>query len=277
MRKLKRRKEFSINKIIIIFVACIITFSVGYSVLSEQLSIEGTVNLVTEDSDINEFKNNNLKLTYDVQTWYSSGLNYYQYDFTLTNIGTEVVNNWSVFIEVINDLRIASGWSVDYGINGNQLSLTSLSYNSTLNPGNQVSFGIQVTSSNSDFKIRKVNLNGDVISDDPEEPDNPEEPDEELEVVFKKGSNWGQPGEYYIQYDITLTNKTNIDINPWSFEFSVPEGTTIFNGWGFNYVNADGIIRVSPANYNKNLAAGSSISIGLQLKCATLNIQLKKK
>lgn len=288
MRKIKKNKNFNVWKIIIIFIISTLTISVGYSLLQQNLSVEGTANLITEEKDDKEFSNKNLKLTYEDKTWYNNGQTYYQYDFKLTNIGQEKVENWKIVIDIPSDIKYVGGWSANYKIEGTKLTITGMSYNNTLNAGNEITFGLQISMSENNFKISKVNLNGDVIENnptpnpDPDPTPNPDpDPDpgveSDIKVVFTKGSSWGVSGEYYTQYDIKLTNDTDSDISDWSFSFELPTGATISNYWNFNYVNKDGIVTVTPSDNNKTLAKNTSITIVMQIKSPTNDYTLSLK
>lgn len=160
MRHLRRRKELNLSKIVILFVISITTFSVGYSLLSQNLSVEGTANLITQIEDTKEFNSKNLNLKYDDKSWYNGGdkYTYFQYDFTLSNIGNQTVENWKIVIEFSADVVYTGGWSAKYEVDGNKIIITGIDWNSNLAPSNQITFGLQLNTSDSELKIVKVEL-----------------------------------------------------------------------------------------------------------------------
>lgn len=273
-RRKKTHKALSLRGIIIIFVMSTLCFSVGYSLLAQQLSVSGTANLIISEEDNNEFKSDDLLLTFDVKDWYNSGLTYYQYDFSLKNIGNSELKSWKIVIDVPSDAKIVGGWSADYTLVDNKLTITSFSYNSSLKPGDTVTFGLQISTEDSKFVIKTVNLNGTKIegggTTDPTDPVDPVDPpippvDSKLNVIYTSANSWGSEGAYYTQYDFTVVNNGEANLTEWNFKFEVPEGTTVNNNWNCNYVNADNVITVSNVSHNGNLNVGGSASFGIVL------------
>lgn len=279
MRRLRRKKELKFSRIVILFVISITTFSVGYSLLSQNLSVEGTTNLIIQTEDTKEFKSKNLKLTYEDKNWHSGGTTYYQYDFVLTNIGNETIENWQVVIDFPSNVEHVGGWAANYELKNGKLIITGMEYNLKLNPGNQATFGLQLSTTDSEIKIIKVNLNGEISTEEnpgknpgENQEDNPiEEPNKDLAIEIKRNSYWGTKGEYYLQFAITVTNNSDLNINPWKFKLSVPSDANITNYWNFNYIIADGIMTINPTDSNSNLYAGASTSMGFIIKTADLN------
>lgn len=280
IKKRKLNKEISISKIVFIFILCTLMLSVGYSLLSQDLSIGGTANMVFEEDDDNDFNNDSLKLAYVTNSWSSNYKTYFQYDFTLSNISLDTIENWKIVIDIPEDCEYVNGWSAEYEISDSKLTITPTSYNQILTSESSITFGIQIATTDNNFIINKVNINGDTIEKDNDNSDNEEienEANNNLDLSFIRSNYWGNEGDYYIQYDIDVSNNTSEDINPWSFQFELPDGASIIHNWNCNYVNADGIVTISPVSHNQNLIVGSKTTIGIQINSPILNFELTKR
>lgn len=73
---------------------------------------------------------------------------WYYADYTVTNHTSAVVNSWTV--TVVFDTRVAyvNAWDVNKHLDGVTVTLTSMRYNSMLQPGASTSFGLQASSGN---------------------------------------------------------------------------------------------------------------------------------
>ncbi len=76
------------------------------------------------------------------------------------------------------------------------------------------------------------------------------------EATAKINSSWGG----HIAGEITLTNNSKETIQDWQIEF--PWDAQITSIWCGNYQPTENGYIITPADYNRNLAAGASVSIG---------------
>ncbi|MFJ7271024.1 cellulose binding domain-containing protein [Streptomyces sp. NPDC099050] len=77
-------------------------------------------------------------------------------------------------------------------------------------------------------------------------------------AVYTKSSSWN--GGYTGTYVIT-NNKSRAQTG-WTLEFDLPTGTTIDSLWNASHTVSGRHVTVKPAAWNKELAAGSSVTIG---------------
>ncbi|MCJ0874401.1 cellulose binding domain-containing protein [Streptomyces sp. AP-93] len=77
-------------------------------------------------------------------------------------------------------------------------------------------------------------------------------------AVYTKSSSWsgGYTGTYVI------TNNTSRTQTSWTLEFDLPAGTTIDSLWNGSHTVSGRRVTVKPAAWNKELAAGASVTIG---------------
>ncbi|MBE6160328.1 MAG: hypothetical protein E7157_04710 [Lactobacillales bacterium] len=384
MRRRRRRKELSLTKIIVLFVVCTLTFSVGYSLLSQQLSVEGTVNLLYEkELTCKEYVTDELKLTYDNKMlWHNAGLNYMQIDITLTNLTQEEMTDWKVMIKFISDIEISGSWAGNYTESDNKVTITGLDWNKTLAPGGQTTFGFQVSTPDEEIHLSSIYLNGDLaipgescsnVSDgdntggdntggdntggdntggdntggdntggdntggdntggdntggdntggdntggdntggdntggdntggdntggdntggdntggdntggDNTGGDNtgggtftPEITSSNVDVKVTNTTSWGTEGNYTYQYDITVTNNSDVNIDGWSFQFEIPDGASMGDYWQCEYINADGVVTILSNTNTAKLEVGQSAQIGFHIKVPTNTYVLK--
>lgn len=335
----RRRKQLSLTKISIIFVVCTLTFSVGYSLLSQQLSVEGTANLLYEEEIVcKEYVTDDLKITYDNKAlWHNGGLNYMQIDVTLTNLKQEEINDWKVMLKFISDVEISGSWAGNYELSDRKITITGMDWNKNISVGGQITFGFQVSTPDEEIKLSSIYLNGNLavpsetcgtssisltsdsgnkkaISDDENKTDdvndektnnqenisdnivddlnnsitsneeikeditnNVEDSKKDLLVQFTKGDSWESEGLYYIQYNVKVTNNSDINLNEWSYQFELPKGARITQNWNCNYVNADGLVTISSTESNSNLLSLASTEMGFQILSPILDFNLEKK
>ena len=370
----RRRKEASLTKIIVLFVICTLTFSVGYSLLSQQLSVEGTANLVIQkELTCNEYVTDDLKITYDNKMlWHDSGYNYMQMDIIYTNISQETITDWKILIKFVSDVQLSGSWSGNYELVGKSLTITGLDWNNTLAPGNQIQIGYQVKTTDESIKLNAIYLNnelarpgescsnisngdntggdntggdntggdntggdntggdntggdntggdntggdntggdntggdntggdntggdntggdntggdntgGDNTGGDNTGGDNtgggtfnPSITSSNVDVKVTNTTSWGTEGNYTYQYDITVTNNSDVNIDGWSFQFEVPEGATMGDYWQCEYINADGVVTILSNTNTAKLDVGQSAQIGFHIKVSTNNYVLK--
>lgn len=77
-------------------------------------------------------------------------------------------------------------------------------------------------------------------------------------AVYTKSSSWngGYTGTYVI------TNNTSRTQTGWTLEFDLPAGTTVASLWNGSHTVSGRHVTVKPAAWNKELAAGASVTIG---------------
>ena len=83
-------------------------------------------------------KINDLNLDYQINNWDSG----YQVNFKITNDTDQTVNGWTLKVNK-NDLTIDNSWNVNITDVGDYYVITPADWNSTIEPGNSIEFGVQ--------------------------------------------------------------------------------------------------------------------------------------
>ncbi|MFD8636121.1 cellulose binding domain-containing protein [Streptomyces sp. NPDC059533] len=77
-------------------------------------------------------------------------------------------------------------------------------------------------------------------------------------AVYTKSSSWS--GGYTGQY--VITNNTGQAQTDWTLQFDLPEGTKIDSLWNGTHTVEGRRVTVKPAGWNRELAAGASVTVG---------------
>lgn len=270
MRRRKRR-GISTTKILIIFVACTLTFSVGYSLLAQQLTVEGKSNLVYTKVGDNEFESSDLNMKYDENHWYSGGRMYYQYNIELTNISDSPVSDWKIEITLPPSTKYENGWSARYVVDNGILTITKENA-IIIEPGKSVKFGVQVSMTDTEFKIEDAELFNTTEKDNDPNPGvipDPKEDEDCPTVIVNAGNTWTSNGLYYTQYEILVKNETTQSINDWSTKVKLPNGAIINSSWGANVELVDNYATLTPFSYNSTITPNNQVVIGMIVAAPT--------
>lgn len=83
-----------------------------------------------------------------------------------------------------------------------------------------------------------------------------------LEMTMTRTNSWEENGRTSAQYSISLENKGTSKISGWTIAIQVPEGSEMGSGGGWNgvFTIKDSVLTITPADYNKEIAAGARIS-----------------
>lgn len=95
-------------------------------------------------------------------------------------------------------------------------------------------------------------------------------------VVLKKNNSWSD-GEFF-QYECIVTNNTGYDITSWKFEGNIGNVSSIENSWNGNFTYKDGLLVITPVDWNSNVKAGQSVSTcGVIVKGSNLKESVEYK
>jgi alpha-galactosidase len=64
-------------------------------------------------------------------------------NLTVTNTGTSAVNGWTLAFTLPTGQTITNGWNASYAGSSGPVTATNLSYNASIPPGGNVTFGFQ--------------------------------------------------------------------------------------------------------------------------------------
>ena len=261
------------KKIRISFIILIISFlfmSIGYSIVEESFSIDGTVNLKKDGEEEEEIA---YELTVSLSKW-QAGMYEYQYNpFNLTYQGTENTTSWNIVIDVPDDATLSACWNMNCVLENGILTLHSTSENNVIAPGAALTnFGFQMATSmdNYELNIKKVNFYT------PARP-NPYEREitEGINVTQTGGSGWNDGGMYVKQFNFTVSNDSGVDLNFWQLEIEKESvGSTMVNLWGCNYVETDEKFIITGLTNETGIKDGASRNFGLQVKVSNQDVLL---
>ncbi|MCF6768292.1 glycoside hydrolase family 9 protein [Thiotrichales bacterium 19S11-10] len=205
----------------------------------------------------------------------------------LTNQSSESINDWT--LQVDNLTSIVNSWNAQFNQNGQTTIISAMSYNQTINANGSVSFGYQgsgsfvlpdsvtlITGSTS----QSCSVNGQASNNtDNQSPDDDTTTDDQSDPISEDNTddssndqvNDDQSNNAYcavtIEKDqwstgatmhLNVTNESDDALNNWTVELTLPEQSSLSNGWGGQF-NLDGDkLNIAPAAWNQTIQSGSS-------------------
>lgn len=254
----------NMKTLIILFLLSLTIIGVGYSLLSQELKLEGKTTLIKQEPE-----KERVRLTYQKQEW-GSGPYTAQYDITLENISDETFDGWTIYIPIPEGAELSSCWNVKCSIENNKLVLTNDANNGNLSIGAKLAFGVILKTPVSNFELENpvFSPNEDIVTP-------PEEAGDEIKVSYVQAQKWFATDGYHIEYNITVTNKGTETIDGWSFKLKMPSTVRYASSWGCNYIEqTDGII-FSNVSYNGELAPNASTTFSCTIVSQDENFKLE--
>jgi hypothetical protein len=74
---------------------------------------------------------------------------------------------------------------------------------------------------------------------------------------------WGDEEDPFVQYEIVINNTTDADISGWTISIQVSTDADCNNIWNGSAEVNDGVLTITPADFNDVLVAGTQTSVGL--------------
>ena len=87
-----------------------------------------------------------------------------------------------------------------------------------------------------------------------------------LSVKATVSQSWSDNGEYYIQYNLRITNISKKDINGWGLVLDIASQYELVDTWNFTYSTKNRKLVINPLNDYKEIEAGESVTIGFIIK-----------
>lgn len=78
-------------------------------------------------------------------SWETDGTSYVDYQGAVKNSGSGSVNGWTITIPLKSDVEIISSWGGSFSSDGKTITVTPEEYNKSLEPGNEATFGFQIS------------------------------------------------------------------------------------------------------------------------------------
>lgn len=270
----RRNKKLQFKTLIILFVITLLSFSVGYSILEDRLSIEGKTSFIYDAHGEDITKEAVIKHSYTMDA-YNSGSGRYtrQYMFTVENISDMNFTNWIGVADLATGDTLINCWNVDCSVEKGKLKMASKTYNGVLGIGETADFGVVIEHANTTNLLSNIYFYGSENEDNnggnsgtsgTDEPDNPETPSN-LIATYKNGSSWFNGRNYTNMYDITITNNGDTQINGWEIDLRRFENYHIDTAYNANFVERDDVMRFSNVSYNGSIAPGKSVTFQVVL------------
>ena len=80
-----------------------------------------------------------------------------------------------------------------------------------------------------------------------------------LAVTFNKSNGWESNGSYYAQFNVSVENHSNYDVNSWQFAIPYSGQINKDNAWNCN-LDISNNLNIYNADYNGNIASNSTLS-----------------
>ncbi len=87
-----------------------------------------------------------------------------------------------------------------------------------------------------------------------------------VRVSYACASTWEQDGMIFSQFDVTVSNDTDKEIQSWSTKLMVPEGSKLNQGWNAEYTLKGTSFQAVPMEYNQVIGAGQTVNYGFILQ-----------
>lgn len=251
MRRRKRKKPYLK---FIFFIIIILVIQTSYSLLSDKIDIRGVVSGASSDGYIID-SGSNPGLTIDnlnINSWQESNTYKFQYSFYLQNIGSDALDNFTLTLTFNTEIIKVDYWNHTYEVENKNIIIKS---SKIISPNQSVEINFIVTVSTNNLKLNKMKLESNTSST---------EIDNDLFLVnFTISNGWGN---YTYQYNVTVQNKTGVQLTYWQISLELPENTNYLSGWNAIFSTNNNISLIKNESYNGRLENNQSTSFGLQLQ-----------
>ncbi|MCM1157686.1 MAG: cellulase family glycosylhydrolase [Bacteroidales bacterium] len=96
-----------------------------------------------------------------------------------------------------------------------------------------------------------------------------EKKEEDFFISLTGNSSWENNGMTCTQFDGVIRNQSGESGRDWRITAAVPEGAVVESGWSGTYTVEGTELEITPADYNKEIAAGEEITFGFILDTKT--------
>lgn len=105
-----------------------------------------------------------------------------------------------------------------------------------------------------------VDNTGEASKSDADTEEEKTDGDADCYVTITNSNSWETNGGYAGQLDAKITNRSQRELKNWSIELDVPDGTTVDSSWNGNFDVKNGVLTITPVEYNGTIAASGSVS-----------------
>ena len=82
-------------------------------------------------------------------------------------------------------------------------------------------------------------------------------------VSVTNSGGWNDGSNNYYQYTITVKNTSSSPVKDWKLTVSFSSNVSIDQSWSGSFSASGSSVTVSPADFNKEIAAGQSVEVGM--------------
>lgn len=265
-------KTLKILKLFFLCLVLLLSVSVGYSKLEQELSINSTATIEPEQTD--------YSINYTLNKWKERTYWHYQYTVTITYLGNDSgVTSWDLTLAVPLGTIPVLGSNCQYSYTSGTLKIYNISYNGsdvngTIAPNGTAVFMIDFKTSDSNYSLNVTNANF-YSANNP----NPNLTPILGTFTIRKSSDYldSSDGKLVRQYSLTLNNPTNYSFQ--TFEciingFNTNLVTLFSNNFsGFSKFHLNYVIKSSLLILDgNNLGSNHNISLSFAVKYLTSNI-----
>lgn len=87
-----------------------------------------------------------------------------------------------------------------------------------------------------------------------------------LSVKITAKNSWTNDGEYFIQYNLEVTNVSDEDIDGWAVVLDMAKPYTLVDSWNFTFKEGYKKLVINPFNENRKISQGETVTGGFIVK-----------
>lgn len=87
-----------------------------------------------------------------------------------------------------------------------------------------------------------------------------------LSAQISVKNSWTNDGEYFIQYNLDVTNISDKDIDGWALVLNMTKSYTLVDSWNYTFKAGNKKLVINPLNDNRKIKAGNTVSGGFIVK-----------
>jgi glucuronoarabinoxylan endo-1,4-beta-xylanase len=101
------------------------------------------------------------KISYSIQSQWPGG---FTNSTTITNTGSTAISSWTLKFAFPSSQQVTQGWNGNFSQQGNQVTVTNMSYNGSISPGGSTTLGFNGSWTGSNPNPTAFTLNGSACS-----------------------------------------------------------------------------------------------------------------
>lgn len=230
--------------------------SVGYALFSEDLQTSGTARTSAQDPSAADLAVSTTR------TINGTGPYHYQFNVTVTNVGTLATTGWEVSVTIPAAVTGLNCWNASCQLSSLTLLFENASYNGVIAPGGSTSFGVQFTSTDGTITFNNAVATGDTGAG----ADSQYQVISGLTATMTPGSGWASGGKYIRQYSMNVKNNTGQRVKSWRIYVTNWDSTThdVKALWNATYIAEPTVLKLTNGQQlenNKQASFGGQFSM----------------